>query len=184
MSYGYSIQPNLLPESLANQLVLHIHSDKAPTYKPAGIGRQKTQQHNPEIRRDKTAWTDQERCRADHDWHLWSERLRHHLNRELLLGLSPIESHYACYQKGDFYSKHMDAFHGQSNRRLSLVAFLNPRWQSENAGQLVLYTGVDNTTRVQVSPMLGTVAFFMSTEIPHEVLPTTCTRHSIAGWYG
>lgn len=180
---GFSIQPNLLPTALADLLVRHIVSSDAPNYQPAGIGRATTQQQSASIRRDKTAWTNQHGSEEDAEWHSWSEKLRSNINRLLMLGLTPIESHYARYEKGDFYRKHVDAFHGKSNRRVSLVAFLNPYWEAESKGQLVLYTGAEQNIPIRVDPVLGTVVLFMSSEIPHEVLPTACTRNSIAGWY-
>lgn len=42
--------------------------------------------------------------------------LRQQLNRALYLGLNNYEAHYAAYQAGGFYKKHLDLFKGKRNR--------------------------------------------------------------------
>lgn len=182
---GFSVQEGLLPTDLAHTLLNHIQSSNGPDYTPAAIGRAQSKQNDHTIRRDKTAWINADQSPADQAWLQWSDGLRAALNQDCLLGLQPIESHYARYDQGDFYLKHLDAFKSTNslNRRVSLVCFLNPHWQLEDKGELVLYTGDSNATAITVAPKLGTIAVFLSQEIPHEVLPTKTTRYSIAGWY-
>ena len=100
-----------------------------------------------------------------------------------MLGLYSFESHFAVYQPGAFYKRHLDAFKGQANRVLSLVTYLNPDWQEADGGQLVIYTSEEDKTGIRVLPKFGTVVVFLSEEFPHEVLPATRSRSSIAGWY-
>ena len=57
------------------------------------------------------------------------ETLRMEINRKLYLGLTSLESHYARFDKGGFYQKHLDAFSGANNRKVSLVLFLNEFWK-------------------------------------------------------
>ncbi len=38
------------------------------------------------------------------------ESIQRAVNREFFLGLFEYEAHFACYEKGAFYKKHLDAF--------------------------------------------------------------------------
>ena len=72
-------------------------------------------------------------------WVTRAESLQRFLNKRLFLGLFSFESHFAHYNKGDFYKKHKDAFKGEGNRVLSVVVYLNQQWSSEDGGELVIY---------------------------------------------
>lgn len=106
-----------------------------------------------------------------------------YLNRRLFLGLFSFESHFAHYSPGDFYKKHYDAFRGGANRILSIVVYLNHGWQPDDGGELVLYLDDKDREGIKVTPSFGSVAIFLSEEFPHEVLPATRDRYSIAGWF-
>jgi SM-20-related protein len=106
-----------------------------------------------------------------------------YLNRRLFLGLFSFESHFSHYGKGDFYKKHQDAFKGKSNRKLSLVTYLNRHWQDSNGGELVIYTKNVSQPTIRVEPKFGTVVLFLSEDFPHEVLPCSADRYSVAGWF-
>ncbi len=110
------------------------------------------------------------------------DAVRIDLNRELFLGLQSIEAHYALYEPGGFYKKHVDSLKGQRNRVVSTVTYLTPGWRAEDSGHLVLYDGADNEL-TRILPAAGTLAIFMSEDIPHEVLPPARARCSIAGWF-
>jgi len=71
---------------------------------------------------------------------------------------------------------------GARNRIVSSVTYLTPDWNDSDAGHLVLYDG-DELEIQRVLPQAGTLVLFMSEDIPHEVLPPTRPRSSIAGWY-
>ena len=58
-------------------------------------------------------------------WIIFCENLQKYLNRNLYLGLSSFESHFARYSKGDFYKQHLDAFKGEGNRIVLIVYYLN-----------------------------------------------------------
>jgi len=99
------------------------------------------------------------------------------------MGLFSFESHFACYDVGAYYKRHVDAFIGQSNRALSLVAYLNEQWQESDGGELVLYTSEDDATGFTVRPEKGTFVIFLSEQFPHEVKTSNRQRHSVAGWF-
>jgi SM-20-related protein len=182
ISKSYSVQHNALPKQLINLLSEYVTGEDGPTYVTAGIGRSRSHHKDQNIRRDKISWIDDKNA-TDQRWNNWTETLRVALNRQLFMGLIPIESHYARYETDGFYKKHLDAFTGDGNRKVSIVLFLNDQWQEKDEGKLVLYGGLEHDEQIFVSPKQGTLAVFLSTEISHEVLRTNCTRNSIAGWY-
>jgi SM-20-related protein len=96
-----------------------------------------------------------------------------------LLGLTHHEAHFARYQQGDFYQKHVDAFVGRSSRVLTTVCYLN---DVASGGALQIYTETD-APLCQVQPKAGTMVLFESARFPHEVLPADTVRYSIAGWF-
>ena len=184
---SYSVQHLALPKTLINLLHDRVTGQDVPIYKTAGIGRSVEHHLNQNIRRDEISWIGGGpglvNGLADDEWLKWTEALRLDLNRQLFLGLVPIESHYARYEKGGFYKRHVDAFTGSNNRKVSLVLFLNAFWKNTDKGELRLFVGEDSKDEILITPKLGTLVIFLSDEIPHEVLSTFSIRHSIAGWY-
>jgi SM-20-related protein len=110
------------------------------------------------------------------------ETLRINLNRHLFLGLFDYECHYAYYPPGAFYRKHVDAFKGDTNRILSAVLYLNPIWEPQDGGELVLYSNQEELLE-SILPSYGKLVLFLSQDFPHEVLPVSKSRYSIAGWF-
>lgn len=179
---GYCILPAALPGAVAGGLMQALAAEPLE-FSAAGIGRGSEQMHNRFIRRDKISWLDASVAGAE-GWLNWTECLRETLNRELFLGLFSFESHLAIYEPGDFYQKHLDAFKGEGNRVLSIVAYLNQGWLPDQGGELVLYHPQATATELaKVVPEFGTLVAFLSEEFPHEVLPAGRTRYSVAGWY-
>lgn len=178
--HGFSIRKGALPVALCEALLTQA---KQVELKSAGVGRGAEQALNERIRGDSIAWID-ERADAQGQWLDFAEALRLQVNRQLLLGLFSFESHFAMYKPGAFYKKHVDAFKGQANRVLSVVAYLNPDWSESDGGQLVLYSDLEPDLEIaRVQPQMGTLVVFLSEDFPHEVLPAIKNRCSIAGWY-
>jgi len=179
---GYSVNPSALPEDLSHSLLAHLHGMRDAKFDDAGIGRARQHMLNQFVRSDAICWIDGDSS-AGAEWLRWTARLQAHLNRSLLLGLFSFESHFAHYRPGDYYKRHLDAFKGQANRVLSLVVYLNPTWQLDDGGELVIYRDPSDTDGLRVTPGFGTVVAFLSEEFPHEVLPASRDRYSIAGWF-
>lgn len=148
----------------------------------AGIGRGEDHELVRDIRRDKTRWFDGT-SPAQRAWFEFAEGLRLELNQRLALGLFAFEAHYAVYEPGAFYRRHLDSFRGARNRILSSVLYLNPGWQTADGGLLRLYDESDDSVIIDIVPEFGTFVVFLSEEIPHEVTPAFAPRFSIAGWH-
>jgi len=178
-AHGFAVQPDGLPQDVALALKNYVVKVGDDGYHAAAVGRGLDQQRNRFVRRDLIHWLGAGNP-ALAPWRAWTESLRLHLNRQLFLGLFSFESHLAHYRPGDFYRTHVDAFQGEANRVVSLVCYLNENWNEGDGGELVLYTAVG---AVAVRPVFGTVALFLSGEIPHEVKATQRDRYSVAGWF-
>jgi SM-20-related protein len=179
---GYSIRHGALPENLANDLFKSQQSIAAEEFKKAGIGRGDGYLENEFVRTDEICWITGDN-EAGKNWLDWSESLQVFLNRRLYLGLFSFESHFAHYGPGDYYKRHYDAFRGEANRVLSVVAYFNRGWTSENGGELVIYKDDQDKDGVKVIPLFATLVTFLSEEFPHEVLAANRDRYSIAGWF-
>lgn len=177
--HGYSISRDALPPTLCRELGAQAASDAA--FHQAGIGRGQQHTQNNNIRRDHIRWINGDND-AEQQWLVFTDNLKLFLNRQLFLGLSFYESHFARYPVDAFYRKHRDAFQGNSNRVLSTVLYLNDDWQTEDGGELLLYNDNDQLITA-VTPHSGTLLVFLSEEFPHEVKPANRERYSIAGWF-
>jgi SM-20-related protein len=181
MERGYVVVDAALPEDLAaflyqsarQQIALHAHA--------AGIGRQQIHALDTSVRQDSICWLD-ESDTASAAFLKHMEQLRLQLNEQLFLGLFRYESHFAHYAPGAFYRRHRDAFKGARNRILSTVYYLNRDWQPQQGGELVIYRD-DESELEKVLPLYNRLVIFLSEEFPHEVLPATRERYSIAGWF-
>ena len=179
---GFSVRPCALPEELANSLFFHQQAMEAEQFKKAGIGRGGKYLKNDFVRTDEICWITGE-TDAGRQWLDWTSSLQRFLNRHLFLGLFSFESHFSHYGSGDYYKRHYDAFRGEANRVLSVVAYLNTGWTSMDGGELVLYKDDCDSSGVKVVPLLGTLVTFLSEEFPHEVLSANRDRYAIAGWF-
>ncbi|AKS41385.1 2OG-Fe(II) oxygenase [Wenzhouxiangella marina] len=148
----------------------------------AGIGRELDFQIDSDIRRDRIVWLNRQRP-VQSAFLDQMERLRLALNRRLFLGLFEFEGHFAHYPPGGFYKRHLDSFRGAANRLVSVVVYLNRDWQAGDSGELVLFSEDESETLAVIEPRAGSMALFLSEEIPHEVRPAHKDRSSIAGWF-
>jgi SM-20-related protein len=160
---------------------LAVRARTIEDYRRAGVGRGDHLLMTPAIRRDRIHWLEAEEA-IDQCWLALMEEVRLTVNRELFLGLFEYECHFACYPPGAFYLRHVDAFKGAGNRRVSTVFYLNDDWQPGDGGELLLYPP-DQPGGVSITPRGGTLVVFLSEDLPHEVLQTRVERYSMAGWF-
>jgi SM-20-related protein len=179
---GWWVDGAALDRSLCSALWADLHAlDTATVLTSAGIGRAATYQRDPNVRSDRIAWLTPT-TPAQRTFLSGLESLRVALNRSLYLGLQSTEAHFARYDAGARYQRHLDSFAGGGSRIVSLVAYLNPGWCSADGGELVLYTPDAAREVIRILPSAGTVVAFLSEEFPHEVRQTTRDRASIAAW--
>jgi len=109
------------------------------------------------------------------------EELRLELNREAYLGLIELELHYARYPPGAGYARHVDQPFGSSQRKVSLVLYLNADWAPHHGGVLRIHETDDRT--LDIDPLGGRLVCFLTPGREHEVLQARRERLSISGWF-
>ncbi len=180
---GYVSLPSALPETLTSKLYQHLQAHSAQQFQRAGVGREQDHQLHGGIRRDQIRWLSRQQP-VEAEYLDWMEGLREGLNRRLFMGLFDYEAHFSHYRAGAFYKRHLDAFRGQTNRVLTTVLYLNPDWDEQQGGELLVWPEPDSDRVIErVVPQMGTLVIFLSEQFPHEVLPATTDRYSIAGWF-
>ncbi|MCG6482065.1 2OG-Fe(II) oxygenase [Vibrio parahaemolyticus] len=175
---GYYIWDDFLSDDEVTQL-----RDCIPdNWKKARIGRNDDVTRIESIRSDKIQWLKPAMGQPIANYLSKMEEIRQEVNRHFFLGLFEYEAHFAKYEKGDFYQKHLDCFKGNENRRLTTVFYMNESWSEEDAGELVVYD-LNDKEIATIPPRGGRLLVFLSEQFPHEVLPTNAERFSIAGWF-
>jgi Rps23 Pro-64 3,4-dihydroxylase Tpa1-like proline 4-hydroxylase len=160
------------------QNIFRLQADGLMT--AAGIGNNEVKDANQKMRGDKIYWMDK-----SHDNIYEQEFLQKiddfvdHLNRTCYTGINSCEFHYAVYEEGSFYKRHKDQFKNDSDRKFSLINYLNNDWLEEDGGQLLVY---QNEEVQKVLPHAQTAVFFKSDEMEHEVTMANRSRMSITGW--
>ncbi|WP_412463382.1 2OG-Fe(II) oxygenase [Halobacteriovorax sp. RT-2-6] len=182
----YYVSDTLISNELARSL-----KDEAQTrfhigdFQEAKVGRQLTKRLDEKIRGDLTSWIEGEM--ADHppalqEYLKFLDDLKDLLNPIFYLGIRSYEGHFACYDEGAFYRKHVDQHRGRGLRRLSVILYLSDM-NDGDGGEVVIYHHDDQDQEVaRINPMLGRILIFLSEDLPHEVLPAFKPRLSLTGW--
>jgi len=181
-THGCVVLDNALPANLAVGLLQHFKSLDDEKFRRAGIGRENDFQVNRFVRTDEIHWLDGSHP-VTREYFEWMEYFREGMNLRLFLGLFDYECHYAYYDAGAFYKKHVDAFRGSNTRILSTVLYLNPDWTPDDGGELVMYTPDGQSVIDTIAPRFDRLVVFLSEEFPHEVLTTKVSRYSLTGWF-
>ncbi|MBC7774728.1 MAG: 2OG-Fe(II) oxygenase [Phycisphaerae bacterium] len=166
-----------LAASLKENLLSLYSGDKLQA---AGIGNDAGLTHDKLIRSDKIYWLDpkHENLLENNFFKLMDHFVRH-LNSTCYTGITGYEFHYALYETGSFYKKHLDQFRSNKSRAFSMIMYLNADWHQKDGGELCIYHEDSMQT---IAPINGTCVFFKSSELEHEVLVTNQPRLSITGW--
>lgn len=175
------VSNNFLSTDLALQLKLNLlalYNQKA--LKKAGIGNGHVLTKDEKIRRDKIFWLDKKsKNKSELLFFELIDSFVLYLNRTCFAGIKSYEFHYALYEKGAFYKKHIDQFKSDNARAFSMIMYLNDGWVKEDGGELKIHQNVE----IQIiSPENQKCVFFKSNELEHEVLVTNVSRMSITGW--
>jgi len=176
---GYVVVDQALNPKLVNTLLEQAQTQEG--FKKAGISSASDVHIDNTRRRDKIRWLDAQSF-AEGEFLSFCNGLREYLNKELYLGLSYYESHFAIYDKGDFYETHLDAFKNSKNRVVTTVYYLNEEWSERDGGELLVYD-MEHNLITTILPRANTLVVFLSDKFPHEVRPAHKKRYSIAGWF-
>jgi SM-20-related protein len=175
------IVENFLDESLAGHLkenLLLLFSKNKLI--PAGIGNKSKLIHNTLVRSDKIYWLDREHNnKYENVFFDLMDTFVKYLNGICYAGITGYEFHYAVYEEGSFYKKHIDQFKDNKSRAYSMIIYLNENWEESHGGELCIYHA--NHSQI-ISPINRQCVFFKSSELEHEVLLSHKPRYSITGW--
>jgi SM-20-related protein len=160
----------------ANLLSLHL-DEKLLT---AGTGNNNKLTHDKLLRRDKIYWLDRkhEDLHENSFFDLMDEFVRF-LNSTCYTRITGYEFHYALYEEGSFYKRHLDQFKNSKSRAYSMIMYLNEDWKHSDGGELCVYH--PNHSQI-ITPVNGKCVFFKSSDLEHEVLLSHQRRMSITGW--
>lgn len=146
----------------------------------AGIGNKLVKDADQQMRKDKICWLDKSSHNVyEQEFLEIAESFISHLNQTCYTGINGYEFHYAVYEPGSFYKRHLDQFRTDGSRKFSLINYLNEDWIEEDGGQLYLYH--ENSVQ-RIQPASMTAVFFKSDEMEHEVALCHRSRMSITGW--
>ncbi len=172
---------DFLDAILANHLKTNLqHLFSNNQFKSAGIGNNAKLTTDKSIRSDVIYWLDKAH-NNEHENSFFDlmDAFVIYLNRTCYTGITGYEFHYAYYDTGSSYKRHLDQFKDNQDRAFSMVMYLNEDWKIEDGGQLCIY---HKDSEQYVSPTNGSCVFFKSSELEHEVLLSHKPRMSITGW--
>lgn len=179
---GWALLPDVLPPACREVLRAEAEAlQAAGAFAPARVGRAAGLTRETALRGDELCWLEPAHP-AGGRYLAWLEDLRQMLNRELFLGIQEFEAQYAHYPVGAFYKTHVDRHRDSNARVISAVFYLNPDWPADAGGEIVMYDA-EGRPLFRQAPAGGTLLLFRSADMPHEVLPATRERWSIAGWF-
>lgn len=179
ITQGWHCQPSYFSDQHIAELNAYFQNKQ---FKLATVGNVHNQQ-NTNIRQDIISWIeDKDKSnQAVYDYLHHMQAFQQEVNQELFLSLKEFECHFAQYDKGGFYKKHLDSFKLNNKRQITTITYLNENWNTNNGGELKIY--LPENKHVSIQPIAGTTIFFISTTIEHEVLPAYSRRRSITGWF-
>jgi SM-20-related protein len=179
---GWSQQTLFLPSELTMALEAEcLCARDSGAMHSASTGRGQEKAVRADVRSDRIAWLEEGASVAGDRYLRIMESLRRILNREHFFGLQEYESHFAIYQPGDSYTRHLDRFGSEDSRVISVVIYLNENWLSEQGGALRLHP--HGMPYEDIQPTASRLVIFLSADMPHEVMPATRERLSLAGWF-
>ena len=155
-------------------------------FRRAAVGRGESKVIREDIRRDHVLWIeDMQQSPALDRYRERLEALRVGINRSLFMGLVDYEGHFAVYPPGGFYKAHLDRHQGTQDRVVTVILYLNPEWQPDDAGRLKIWTtpGDKEGSYEWVEPRMGSLVVFLSGDHWHEVEVSHAHRHSLTGWF-
>ena len=175
------IDEHFLTIELAAQLKTNLCAlDLSNQFVPAGVGNKEIYVTDSLVRGDRICWLDPENHFAyEQEFFKLMDRFVSYLNRTCYAGIKSYEFHYALYDPGSFYKRHLDQFRSDHSRSFSMIMYLNLDWIESDCGSLVIHQ--DDVVQT-IAPMSGKCVFFRSYQLEHEVLITHKAIMSVTGW--
>jgi SM-20-related protein len=175
------IADHFLSDELAARMKDHLLSLYAENrLNAAGTGNHALVSVDQSVRSDMIYWLDRAHNNtAENDFFDLMDRFVLHLNATCFTGITGYEFHYTVYEKGRFYTQHLDQFRNNKSRAFSMIIYLNANWQEADGGELCIH---HHGQLQHIAPQNGKSVFFKSSELVHEVLVTHKRRLSITGW--
>jgi SM-20-related protein len=176
----------LAPDEIAYWRSLAALKHKSGEMRVAAIGRGDKRLIAHAIRNDRIIWIEPDpRQPIEVRLARKLEGLRRALNEKFLLGLFDLELHLAIYPPGGFYAAHVDRFHDDDRRIVSVIVYLNNDWSADDGGALRIWSGTreDRGQSVDIAPVGGRLVLFWSDVTLHEVTATARDRSSLTGWF-
>lgn len=114
--HGWAISDRVILPSLTQALYQHAHQLwQQGFFKPASIGRKAGVVYDPDIRGDAICWLDEKSpASATTQFLSFTNELRQELNRHFFLCLRDQEFHFARYEPGKGYARHVDQHRGST----------------------------------------------------------------------
>ena len=166
-----------LRSQLTNNLRLLVQNKQLQS---AGIGSKSNLVYDTQIRSDSIYWLDRQHNNKYENQFLDTiDDFVQFLNTTCYAGITSYEFHYAAYDIGSSFKRHLDQFRNNNQRAFSMIIYLNENWQKPDGGELCIYQ--ENQIQL-IAPQDGTCVFFKSSQLEHEVLLCNKYRMSITGW--
>jgi SM-20-related protein len=177
----FAVCDHFLPLELAvllQQNLLNLH--KSDKMKKAGIGNLQVKDTGQDKRSDKIYWIENKTVDPPELAFLRQiEQFIAYLNETCYVGINDYEFHYAIYESGSSYQRHLDQFNNNNDRKFSLIHYLNTDWLDDDAGELIIYL---NDKTEKILPRIQKAVFFRSDHCEHSVEKSFRPRMSISGW--
>lgn len=147
----------------------------------AGTGNNTILKHDRSIRNDAIYWLDKKHKNAsENQFFREMDRFVSYLNSTCYTGIIGYEFHFAFYDAGSFYKRHLDQFKDNSHRAFSMIIYLNENWKDGDGGELCVH---HEDHSEMISPLNRKSVFFKSSKLEHEVMLSHQPRMSVTGWF-
>lgn len=179
---SYWVADTIFPSDFAPKLyALALQRHQNGHMKAAAIGHKGHEQRMESIRGDHIEWIQNwDESPELKAYYQFLEYLRTELSSQLFIALKRFEVHFSIYPEGTFYKKHMDQHRDSKHRQVSCLYYLSP-WNEGHGGELKIYP--KDKEALEIQPLQGRFACFLSGELPHEVLTTRALRCALTGWF-
>lgn len=177
---NFSVTDNLFSKNITENIVNTFNElEDQNKFQQSSIGKNSNKTIETNIRGDEIFWFDQQdQLPALNPFFEFINEFKASLRHSFFLPVKRFEAHFTRYPIGTFYKKHKDQHINTPHRLVSCVYYLS-EWKKDFGGELVIY---EDSQKHVIEPIQGRFCCFLSSKIPHEVLPCHYVRKAITGW--